>query len=174
MHRLVWLSAVLAAAGLLHAQKFPPDARAAFPPDIGPATITVSGVSGQTVAMNLADLLNLPRHTVKTTDHGTPVTFEGVLLKDVLARVDLPAGDQFRKTAAAYYLVVQGGDGYRAVFAWSEIDATIMDKPLYLVAYRDGKPLSSADGPFELIAPGEKRNVRWVKQVTALAIRQAH
>jgi hypothetical protein len=44
---------------------------------------------------------------------------------------------------------------------------------VYVVTKRDGKPLSNKDGPFELIVPGEKRNSRWVRQMTALTIRQA-
>ena len=171
MHRIAWLAASLLATPLLHAQ--PARELKYFPPDIGPATITVTGVNGNPIEISMADIVKLPQHTVKTADHGTPVTFEGVLLKDVLARVDLPMGDAFRKTVAAFYLVVEAADGYRAVFAWAELDPSFMDKPLYLVTHRDGKPLSSNDGPLELVAPGEKRASRWVKQVISLTIRQA-
>jgi hypothetical protein len=109
---------------------------------------------------------------VKTTDHGTPVTFDGVLLKDVLAKVNVPTGEKSHGTEASYYLVVEGKDGYRAVFAWAELDSDFMDKPVYVVTMRDGKPLSDKDGPFELVAPGEKRNGRWVRQVIALRLRR--
>jgi DMSO/TMAO reductase YedYZ molybdopterin-dependent catalytic subunit len=171
MNRTAFFSASLLIAAMLHAQA----ARTVktFPPDIAPATITVTGLNGNAIEISMADIVKLPQHTVKTTDHGTPVTFEGVMLKDVLGRVDLPVGDAFRKTAAACYLIVEAADGYRAVFAWAELDPDFMDKPLYLVTHRDGRPLSSNDGPIELVAPGEKRPARWVKQVTALTIRQA-
>jgi Oxidoreductase molybdopterin binding domain len=177
MKRTVLLGATLLAAAMLHAQgfqqprRFPPEIR--LPPEIGPATFTVTGVNGKPVEISMADVVNFPQHTIKAADHGAPVTFQGVLLKDVLAKVDLPVGDQFHKTAASYYLVVEAADGYHAVFAWAELDPTFMDKALYLVTHRDGKPLSSSEGPFELVAPGEKRNARWVRQVTSLAIRQA-
>jgi hypothetical protein len=49
-----------------------------------------------------------------------------------------------------------------------------MDKSVYVVTMRDGKPLSEMEGPFRLVAPGEKRAARWVRQVTALSIRQAN
>jgi len=143
-------------------------------PEIVEATITVTGIGGKSVALAGWDLSKLPQQTVKTTDHGIPVTFEGVLLTDVLAKVDLPAGEKFHKTAASYYLVVDAKDGYRAVFAWAELDATFMDKSVYVVTKRDGKPLSETDGPFELVVPGEKRAARWVRQVTALTIKQAN
>jgi hypothetical protein len=140
----------------------------------GQTTLVVQGVGIRSVTLSAADLSNLPQQTVKTTDHGTPATFEGVLLTDVLAKVDLPLGEKFHHTVASYYLVVEAKDGYRAVFAWAELDSTFMDKSAYVVTKRDGKPLSDKDGPFQLVVPGEKRGARWVRQVTALKIRQAN
>lgn len=139
-----------------------------------PPTLTVRGIGGNSVTLSASDLAQLPQQTVKTTDHGTPATFEGVLLKDVLARVDLPTGEKFHSTAASYYLLVEAKDGYRAVFAWAELDAGFMDKAIYLATKRDGKPLSAKDGPFQLVAPGEKRNARWVRQVERLTVKQAN
>ena len=145
-----------------------------FPPDFGPATITVTGVGGKSVTLSVSELSNLPHQTVKATDHGTPATFEGVLLTDVLAKVDLPLGEKFHSTGASYYMVVEAKDGYRAVFAWAELDSTFMDKAIYVVTKRDGMQLSENDGPFQLVVPGEKRSARWVRQLTALKIRQAN
>lgn len=137
-----------------------------------PAVLTVQGVGGRAVTLSLADISKLPRQSVKAADHGATVSFEGVLLTDVLAKVDLPAGEKFHSTAASYYLLVEARDGYRAVFAWAELDATFMDKAVYVVTKREGKPLAEKDGPFELVAPGEKRAARWVRQLTALKIKQ--
>ncbi len=173
MNRIASTSAILLAAlGALHGQE--PARQHYFPPDIGPATITITGIGGKTAEVTAGDLFKLPQQTVKTTDHGTAVTFEGVLLADALAKVDLPLGEKFHSTAASYYLVVQARDNYRAVFAWAELDPGFMDKAIYLVMKRDGKPLSEKDGPFQLVVPGEKRGGRWVRQVTALQIRQAN
>jgi len=65
-------------------------------------------------------------------------------------------------------------DGYRAVFAWAELDSSVMDKAVYLLTKRDGMPLTEKDGPFQLVVPGEKRGARWVGQVRALRILQAN
>ncbi len=139
-----------------------------------PPTLVVQGVDGKSVTLSASDLSKLPQQTVKTTDHGTPATFEGVLLAGVLAKVALPTGEKFHSTAASYYMLVEAKDGYRAVYAWAELDPTFMDKSVYVVAKRDGQPLSDKDGPFQLVAPGEKRAARWVRQVTALRIKQAN
>jgi len=145
-----------------------------LPPEIVPAFITVTGIGGTSAILTVSDLSKVPQQTVKATDHGTPATFEGVLLKDVLAKVDLPLGEKFRSIGASYYLTVEAKDGYKAVFAWAELDSTFTDKSVYVVTSRDGKPLSDKDGPFQLVVPGEKRAARWVRQVTAIRIKQAN
>jgi len=94
-----------------------------------------------------------------------------VLLADVLSKVDAPVGEQFRSTAASHYVVAEAKDGYRAVFAWAELDRSFTDRRIYLVTQRDGKPLSDRDGPFMTVAPDDKRASRWVRNVTALTIR---
>ncbi|MGO9240942.1 MAG: molybdopterin-dependent oxidoreductase [Bryobacteraceae bacterium] len=139
-----------------------------------PPALVVQGLDGSSATLTLADLARLPQHTVTTTAHGAPVTFQGVLLADVLAKVALPLGDKFHHTVASYYLAVEAQDGYQAVFAWAELDPTFMDKAIYLVTSRDGQPLPARDGPFQLVVPGEKRAARWVRQVTALRIRKAN
>jgi len=135
-----------------------------------PPILTVQGISGTSKVLSIADLASLPQQIVKTTDHGTAVTFQGVRLADVLSKVALPAGEKFHSTAASYYLMVEAMDGYRAAFAWAELDPTFMDKAVFVVTSRDGKPLPAKDGPFQLVAPGEKRNARWVRQVKLLRV----
>jgi hypothetical protein len=139
-----------------------------------PAGLTVQGIGGAPITLTAADIAGLPQHTVQVKDHDVQATFEGVLLTDVLAKVDRPAGEKFHKSVASYYLQVEARDGYRAVFAWAELDPSFMDKAVYVITKRDGKALAEADGPFRLVAPGEKRGARWVRQVTALRIRKAN
>lgn len=135
--------------------------------------LTVQGIGGKSVELTSADLSKAPQHTINAADQGMPATFEGVRLSDVLAHVDVPTGERFYNTAAWYYLLVEATNGNRAVFAWAELDPTFMDKVVYVVTKRDGRALSETDGPFQLVVPGEKRNARWIRQVTALRIRQA-
>jgi|GEM_PF-1474615 len=132
--------------------------------------LTVQGIHNTTATLSLEDLAKLPQQSVPVADQGKTVTYEGVRLSDVLAKVDLPLGESFHKTAASYYLLVEGRDGYRAVFAWAELDPSFMEKAVYVVTKRDGKALSTKDGPLELVAPGEKRGARWVRQVSRLRV----
>lgn len=136
--------------------------------------VAVHGLNATTVKLTAADLAMLPQQTVQFTDQDKPVTYEGVLLSDVLAKVDLPLGEAFHKTSASYYLQVDAADGYKAIFAWAELDPGFMDKKIYLVTKREGQPLADTEGPFRLIVPGEKRGGRAVHRVTALTVKRAN
>ena len=60
----------------------------------------------------------------------------------------------------------RGGEDYRALFSLPESDASFTDEqPVILAITQNGKPLSSADGPYRVIVPGDKRQSRWVKDV---------
>ena len=76
----------------------------------------MSGPADIGATLSASDIANLPDQTIRTTDHGTPVTFHGVLLSDVLAKVSGPTGETFNKTVASYYLIAEAHDGYQAVF----------------------------------------------------------
>src|SRR5579871_3440095 len=136
-------------------------------------SITVDGGNGNTAVVALADLAKLTQYTIKAVDHGAGIAFEGVLLSDVLAKVQAPVGEKLRGKALTGYLLVEAADGYRVVFALAELDPAFSDKRVYLATKRDGKPLGEKEGPFRIVAPDEKRPARWVRQVTALKIEEA-
>lgn len=123
--------------------------------------MNVDGGNGKTVTLTAGDLSKLPQHTISAVDHGTPANFEGVLLSDVLAKVEAPSGEKLRGKLLSSYLLVEAADGYRAIFSLPEFDAGFTDRKIYLVTSRDGKPLSEKEGP-------------WVRQVMGLRIRQAN
>ncbi len=137
-----------------------------------PARILVTGIGTDKsdFAPSNSELALLQQRTIRVIDHGTPVTFEGVLLTDVLVQVAIPTGEKFRSTAGSYYLVAEGRDGYRAIFAWTELDPSFQGKAVYVVTKRNGKPLSDDEGPFELVVPGEKGTPRWVRRLSALRV----
>ena len=114
-----------------------------------PPSLIVDGGNGKTVMLTAADLSKLPQQTINTAE-------------------------QLRGEMMSLYLLVEAADGYRAVFAMQELDPGFTDRKIYLVTKRAGKPLSDKEGPFRIVYPDEKRPARWVRQVTALRIRQAN
>ena len=72
--------------------------------------------------------------------------------------------------ALTTYLLVKAADGYQVVFALPELDPGFTDRVIFLADRRDDKPLSPKEGPLRIIVPGEKRQARWVRQVTSLTV----
>lgn len=136
--------------------------------------VRVGGEVATPLRLSAADLAGLPRTTVKATDHGgAAAEFEGVRLWDVLGRAGVASGPEGRGKAAASYVVVEAADGYRAVFALLELDPEISDKVVILADRRDGRPMAEPQGPFRIVAPGEKRQARWARMVESITVRSA-
>ena len=66
--------------------------------------------------------------------------------------------------------MVEAIDGYKVVFALAEVDPAFATREILLADKRDGKPLDAKEGPLRIVAPGDKRVARWVRQVTTLRI----
>lgn len=137
-------------------------------------TLHVSGPSGQSVELGIHDLDAMPRETVNVVDEkGNHATYTGVPLLEILGRAGTPAGKDLRGKQMALYVLVGAADGYHAVFALAELDPAFTDRRVLLVDQRDGRELGPAEGPFRIIAPGEKRHARWVHNVTSLTVETA-
>ena len=135
------------------------------------AAIDVIPADGTTVSVALA---GLPRHTVAADDHGTKIAFEGVLLRDVLARAGVPLGEKLHGPAAlTSFVLATALDHYQVVFSIAELDAGFTDQVILLADRRDGKPLGAGTGPLQIVVPHEKRAGRWIRQVNRLEVRHA-
>jgi len=55
----------------------------------------------------------------------------------------------------------------------SQLDPGFTDRVIFLTDLRDGQPLSTVEGPLRIIVPHEKRQARWVRQVTSLTVLHA-
>ena len=126
------------------------------------------------VAVVAALLAGLPHRTISATDeHGVTAQYGGVALRDVLTQQGVPTGEALRGDVMTRYVVVDAADGYRVVFSLSELDPSITDRVVLIADTRDGVALSAREGPYRLIVPGEKREARWVRQVTAIDVEDA-
>jgi DMSO/TMAO reductase YedYZ molybdopterin-dependent catalytic subunit len=138
------------------------------------AQLRINGAVEEPLTFYASDLATLPRRTLRVRDHnGRESVFEGVALVELLQRAGVPLGKELRGDRMVTYVVVGAADGYRVVFALPEIDPAFSDRPILLADRRDQQPLSAEEGPLRLVVPGEKRQARWVRQVTAVTIRRA-
>ena len=139
----------------------------------GPA-LRVQGEIAAPLQLTAAELAQLPRQSVTAKAHdGKESRYEGVAIFEILKKAGVPTGKELRGKALALYLVVEASDGYRAVFALPEFDPEFTDRVILLADRRDGQPLSSREGPLQIIVPGEKRHARWVRQVITLRVGRA-
>lgn len=92
---------------------------------------------------------------------------------EVLRAAGAPLGDALRGANLMLYLRIGATDGYQVVYALAELDPGFRDARVILADTRDGKPLDAKEGPFRIIAAGEKRPGRWVRNVNAIDVLRA-
>ena len=137
-------------------------------------TLYVTGPTGQLIELGAHELDAMPRETASAVDEkGNKASYEGVAVIEIVRRVGTPTGHDMRGKQMTLYLLIGASDGYHAVFALAEVDPGFGDRHVLLADRRDGKALSSNEGPFRIIAPEEKRHARWVRNVISLSVKSA-
>jgi len=155
----VWL----ALAGAAHADPTPAPAPSAQTVIVGPG--------GKTLVVTPSVLSGLERAQATMIDHGAPHTYEGVRLTELLRMVDAPTGARLHAAADRDYLVVTGGDGFRAVYSLAETDPSVQRHAVILADRMDGAPLSAHDAPYRLVVDGDQKPARSVYAVTKIELK---
>lgn len=122
------------------------------------------------LAINAETLAGLARISIAATDEaGHTNTYSGVSLLALIDRAGAPAGTQVRGKAMLSYIMVSAADGYHVLFTLPELDASFTTSHVVVIADEiDGKPFPAGAGPYRLIVPFERRDDRWVREVTAV------
>ena len=115
-----------------------------------------------------ADLAAMPRHTVTANQHGKQITYEGVYLRDVLAKEGVPSGSGLRGTKLSTYVLATAQDGYAVVYALAETDPDFTDGDL-LIADKVGGP---PNGPFRIVAPHDRKPARSLRMLKSIDVVQ--
>jgi hypothetical protein len=143
---------------------------AAFATRATAQSLTVTNADGHATTISAALVAGAIHVSVSADDHGTPANFEGVPLSAVLAMAGIQLGDSLRGPRMAEVLLVSASDNYAVAFALAEVDPAFAAREIILADKRDGKPLDAREGPFRVIAPGDKRPARWIRQVTEMKV----
>ena len=133
-------------------------------------TLQLINTDGQSTTLAAAQIAKLPRVTVSVKDHDVSAQFEGVALATLLSSAGIQLGDKLHGTRLAEVLMVEAADGYKVAFALAEVDPAFATREIILADKRDGKSLDAKEGPFRIVAPGDKRGARWARQVTVLRV----
>lgn len=113
----------------------------------------------------------LVRKEVRVTEKdGKTSVYGGALLADVLSGMGLPMGVHPKGRPPVEYVLVEGADRYRALFAKAELDPAFAESQVLLADRHDGQALAPGDGPWRLVVPSDRIRSRWVKQVKAIEV----
>jgi hypothetical protein len=141
------------------------------------ADIRIEGVAGRdgvakpTLTITDAEFGQFPRAKVAARDRdGKAHTYEGVLIAELLKRAGQPFGEELRGSLLSRYVVFTARDAYRVVFALPELDPAFTDHQVILADRIDGLALPERDGPFRVVASGDKRQARWIRMVERIQI----
>jgi hypothetical protein len=117
----------------------------------------------------VATLASLPHVTVTVHNEHTKAdeTYSGVPLIALLTPLgvsDKPRGKDFR-----LYVVAEGSDLYEVVYGIGEVTPDVSSSTVIVADTEDDKAIA-ADGPLKLVATGEKRPARWVRNLAAIKV----
>ncbi len=124
---------------------------------------------GKTEEWTPATLAALPHKTITVYNEHIKAnqTYSGVALMDLLTPLGVPAKPHGKDLAL--YLVAEGSDGYTVAYSVAEVNPDVHDGMVMVADTLDGKPLTG-NGPFQLVATGEKRPARWVRNLVAVRV----
>jgi hypothetical protein len=133
------------------------------------------GLNGKAAAITGADLKAMPRHSVTVTNPHTKSEekYDGVLLSDLLAKVDAPMGEKLRGPAMLTFVKASASDKYAVVLALAEIDPHMRANEIIVADTMNGAPLDAHNGPLKLVVPGDLRPARSVRMLTSLLVAEA-
>jgi len=132
----------------------------------GPLKITFGAKASEWTPATLAAL---PHTTITVYNEHAKAnqTFSGVPLTDLLTQLGVPSkprGKDFR-----LYIVAEGSDGYQVVYSIGEVTPDVHDGTVLVADTVDGKSLGN-NGLFQLVATGEKRPARWVRNLVGIRV----
>ena len=144
-------------------------------------SVAASATAGGTLKITFGDkseswtpatLAALPHTTISVFDEHAKAqqSYSGVLLEVLVARLGVPEkphGKDFR-----LYLLAEGSDGYGVVYSVGEVTPDVHDGTVIVADAMAGKPLGES-GPLQLVASGEKRPARWVRNLVAIHVMAA-
>jgi Oxidoreductase molybdopterin binding domain len=145
----------------------PAQTQAAAPPD---GALIIAGDVTQTLSIKPADLKAMPRTSVTVTENGEQISYEGVLVGELLKRAGAPVGRDLSGNAVATYVRASAKDGYQVVFSLAELDPAFSPNDIIVADTINGKPLFDYQGPFRIVAPHDKRGARSIRVLQRLDV----
>jgi hypothetical protein len=145
----------------------------AKPPAPASTSLTLT-VDGKATTFSVADLKAMPQKTVSVHNEHTKAdeTYSGVPLGDLLAKAGFVADKTTQRKMLRSLLQVEGTDKYWVVYSVTEVEGSEHLGDVIVATSMNGGGLA-ADGELKLVSTEDKKPQRWVRNLTAIALKSA-
>jgi DMSO/TMAO reductase YedYZ molybdopterin-dependent catalytic subunit len=135
------------------------------------ATLRISGDIPAPVTLTLGDLAALPHESAPVTaEDGTKSVYDGVPLREILARAGAPFGKQLRGKNMTTFVLATAHDGYQVVFTLAELDTAFANEGVLVADKHEGKPMSAPLGPLRIVCVNDKAGARSLRMLETLEV----
>ena len=142
-----------------------------FAQSVNKPFISVEGEVLKPLKLTMNDLVNLKETEVKAKDkEGKEHTYKGVRLFDILDSAGVTLGKDLRGKNLTKYVLLQAADGYEVTFTLPEVDPEFTSQTIIVAYIVDGIPLPKSEGPFRIVAPNDKKQARWIRELTTIKV----
>ncbi len=137
-------------------------------------TLKVTGLDGKETTYSAADLQAMPQKIVTVHNEHTKAdeTYSGVLLGDLLAKYGFAVGQPTHRKMLRSYVVAEGTDKYWVLYSIDETDPANHAGDVIVADTLNGAAITT-DGQLKLVASGDKRPERWVRNLSAITLKSA-
>ena len=135
-----------------------------------PSTSLTISYDGKSKTWTPQELAAMPHTAIDLFNAHSMATehYAGVPLIDLLKTLgvpDKPHGKDFQLC-----LVAEGTDGYQVVYSLGEVTPDVHDGTVLVADTLGTAPLPADSGALQLVAAGEKRPARWVRNLTSIRV----
>ena len=133
--------------------------------------LEIRGLDGAVQKLTPDDLKSLPHTSVTVFNAHTKKSesYAGVVLADLLAKVNAPVGEKLKGKLFMTGVVAEGTDGYQVLYSVAEVDPVMHSGVVLIADSVDGHPLGN-NGAFQLINTEDKRPARWVRNLERIVV----
>lgn len=141
-------------------------------PSLPTTSLTITGAVERTIVLDSGTLSKYPQQQVvelqlPDKDGGKSSVVRGCRLRDLLDSARILTSDH--NTVKKLAVIATSSDGYKVVFSWSELFNSSVGESVLVIFERNGKALSSQEGPLALISGKDlltgPRHVKWLKTI---------
>ena len=134
-------------------------------------SLEIRGIDGAVKMLTTADMKALPHKSVTVFNGHSKKSesYSGVVLADLLAKVNAPVGEKLKGKLFMTGIVAEGADGYQVLYSVAEVDPAMHSGDVIVADAVDGQPLGR-NGAFQLVNTEDKRPARWVRNLDRILV----